>query len=96
MAELRPVLPRVAAKFKQKNWQHQDLELCLRASSHISCLNSTIITCFSSEIDFFLPHGARYYLESWLSLSLSKNILLSYENRRFITVFTQARHWSLS
>jgi hypothetical protein len=41
-------------------------------------------------------HGAGYYLKSWLSLSLSKNILLSYGTWRFITVFTQARHWTLS
>jgi hypothetical protein len=41
-------------------------------------------------------HGAGYYMKSWLSLSLSKNILLSYGTRRFITVFTQARHWTLS
>jgi len=27
---------------------------------------------------------------------LVKNILLSYETRRFITVFTKARHWTLS
>jgi hypothetical protein len=36
-------------------------------------------------------HGAGYYLKSWLSLNLSKNILLSYGTRRFITVFTKAR-----
>jgi hypothetical protein len=41
-------------------------------------------------------HGAGYYLKSWFSLSLSNNILLSYGYRRFITVFTQARHWTLS
>jgi hypothetical protein len=41
-------------------------------------------------------HGAGYYLKSWLSLSLSKNILLSYGNQRFIIVFTQAHHWTLS
>jgi hypothetical protein len=35
------------------------------------------------------------YLKRWLSLSSSKNIL-SYGTRRFITVFTQARHWILS
>jgi hypothetical protein len=44
----------------------------------------------------YLLHGAGYYLKSWLSLGLSKNILLSYGTRRFITVFTQARHWILS
>jgi hypothetical protein len=41
-------------------------------------------------------HGAGYYLKSWLSLSLSKNVPLSYGTRRFITVFTKARHWTLS
>jgi hypothetical protein len=35
-------------------------------------------------------------MKSWLSLSLSKNILLSYGTRRFITAFTQARNWTLS
>jgi hypothetical protein len=43
----------------------------------------------------YLLHGAGYYLKSWLSLSFSKTIL-SYGTRRFITVFTQARHWTLS
>jgi hypothetical protein len=41
-------------------------------------------------------HGAGYYLKSWLLLSSSKNILLSYGTRRFITVFTKARYWTLS
>jgi hypothetical protein len=44
----------------------------------------------------YLIHGVGYYLKSWLSLSLSKNILLSYGTRKFITVFTKARHWTLS
>jgi hypothetical protein len=44
----------------------------------------------------YLLHGAGHSLKSWLSLSLSKKILLSYGTRRFITVFTQARHWILS
>jgi hypothetical protein len=50
-------------------------------------------------LTYSLPHslhGAGYYLKRWLSLSLSKNVLLSYGTRRFITVFTQARHWTLS
>jgi hypothetical protein len=40
-------------------------------------------------------HGG-YYLKSPMSLSLSKNILISYGTRRFITVFTKACHWTLS
>jgi hypothetical protein len=44
----------------------------------------------------YLLHGAGYYLKSWLSLSMSKNILLAYGTQRFITVFTQAHHWTLS
>jgi len=44
----------------------------------------------------YLPNGAGDYLKSWLSLTLSKNILLSYGTRRFITVFTEACHWTLS
>jgi hypothetical protein len=41
-------------------------------------------------------HGAGYYLKSWLLLSSSINIPLSYGTRRFITVFTKARHWTQS
>jgi hypothetical protein len=41
-------------------------------------------------------HGAGCYLKSSLSLSFSKNILFSYGTRRFITVFTKSRHWTLS
>jgi hypothetical protein len=40
--------------------------------------------------------GAGYYLKGRLSLSLWKNILISYGTRRFIAVFTQARQWTLS
>jgi hypothetical protein len=43
----------------------------------------------------YLLHGAGHYLKSWLSLSLSKNILF-YRSRRFITVFTKTHHWTLS
>jgi hypothetical protein len=35
-------------------------------------------------------------LKSWLLLSSSKNIPLSYRTQKFITVFTKARHWTLS
>jgi hypothetical protein len=44
---------------------------------------------------YSIVHGTGY-LKNWLSLSLSESILLSYGTRRFITVFTQARHWTLS
>jgi hypothetical protein len=47
---------------------------------------------YTYKHNILLRHGAGYYLKSRLSLSLSKNILLSYGTRRFITVFTQARH----
>jgi hypothetical protein len=40
-------------------------------------------------------HGAGYYLKSWLSFILSKNIPPSYGTRRFITMFTKARHRTL-
>jgi hypothetical protein len=43
----------------------------------------------------YLLHGAGYYLKSRLSLSLSRNILPTYGNRWFITVFTKAHHWTL-
>jgi hypothetical protein len=35
-------------------------------------------------------------LKSWLLLSSSKSIPFSYGTRRLITVFTKARHWTLS
>jgi hypothetical protein len=38
----------------------------------------------------YLLRDAEYYLKSLMSLTLSKNILLPYGIRRFITVFTQA------
>jgi hypothetical protein len=44
----------------------------------------------------YLPHGAEHYLKSWLSLSFSKISWFIYGTRRFITVFTKARHWTLS
>jgi hypothetical protein len=43
----------------------------------------------------YLLHDAGYYFKSWFSLSLSEHILLSCGTRRFITVFTKARHWTL-
>jgi hypothetical protein len=43
-----------------------------------------------------LLHGAGYYLKSWLSLSLSKNITPSYETRSFITLFTKDHQRTLS
>jgi hypothetical protein len=46
-------------------------------------------------LPYFL-HGAEHCLKRRLSLSLSKNILLSYGTRRFITVFTKVHHWTLS
>jgi hypothetical protein len=48
-------------------------------------------------LTYLLTPWCRILFEIWVSFSLSKNILLSYETRRFITVFTQeARHWILS
>jgi hypothetical protein len=40
-------------------------------------------------------HGAGYYLKADCRSACQKNVL-SYGTRRFITVFTQARHWILS
>jgi hypothetical protein len=45
---------------------------------------------------YLLTSWCRILFEKMLSLSLSKNIPLSYETRRFITVFTKSRHWNLS
>jgi hypothetical protein len=44
----------------------------------------------------YLLHGAGYYLESLLSLNLSKISWFLYGTRRFTTVFTKARHRVLS
>jgi hypothetical protein len=38
----------------------------------------------------------RVLFEKLIVTQLVKNILLSYGTRRFITLFTQARHWALS
>jgi hypothetical protein len=38
----------------------------------------------------------RILFEKLIATQLVKNILLSYGTRRFITVFTKARHWTLS
>jgi hypothetical protein len=85
-------------------WQNK--VLCLHGNwrvfnfSTLWTLHKIIILENAPYVMFFLLtyllHGARYYLTSWLSLSLSIHILLSYGTRRFITVFTQARHWTLS
>jgi hypothetical protein len=48
--------------------------------------------------------ASRYLLNPWCRIlfeklivtQLVKNIPLSYGTRRFITVFTKARHWTLS
>jgi len=52
---------------------------------------------FTSETVILLT----YSLTPWsrilfMSLSLLKHNLLSYGTRRFVTVFTQTRHWTLS
>jgi len=57
--------------------------------------NSMVLTHTITLLTHSL-HGAGYYLKNWLSISLSKNILLSYRTQRFITMFTKARHWILS
>jgi hypothetical protein len=78
--------------------RHQHREL--KAGRSVLCLFSItsllLLTYLLTHSLTHSLHGAGYYLKSWLSLSLSKNILLSYETRRFITVFTKARHWTLS
>jgi hypothetical protein len=65
---------------------------------HSRNLSSNPQPVTSTEISRFtyLLHGTVYYLKSWLLLSSSKNIPLSYGTRSFITVFTKARHWTLS
>jgi hypothetical protein len=73
-----------------------------KLATHLSgkCMGKwwKISTVSSNVLTYLLTHslhGAWYYLKSWLSLSFSKNIL-SYGTRRFITVFIQARHWTIS
>jgi hypothetical protein len=72
-------------------------QLILYKCYHLTLRNHTyLLTYLHSYLLNYLLHSAEYYLKSWLSLSLSKKILLSYGNWRFITVFTEARHWTLS
>jgi len=40
-------------------------------------------------------HGVGCCLKSWMSLSSSKKSYFLYGTRRFINVFTKARHWTL-
>jgi hypothetical protein len=67
-------------------------------SSHLClCLLSGLLP--SGLLTYLLTyslHGAGYYLKSWLLLSSLKNIPLSYGIRRFITMLTKARYWTLS
>jgi hypothetical protein len=48
------------------------------------------------KIHTYLLHGAEYYLKSWLTPTLSKKSCFLYGTRRLITVFTKARHWTVS
>jgi len=43
-----------------------------------------------------LLHGAGYYLKSQLSLTLLKISYFLYGTRRFVTMVTKVRHWTLS
>jgi hypothetical protein len=45
---------------------------------------------------YLLAQWCRTLFEKLLVTQLVKNIMLSYGTRRFITVFTKARHWTLS
>jgi len=54
-----------------------------------------MMTYLLTYLPAYLFHGAGYYLKNWLLLNLSRNIL-SYGTRRFITMFTKARHWTIS
>jgi hypothetical protein len=47
-------------------------------------------------LTYSLTPWCRILFEKLVVTHLVKNILLSYGTRRFITVFTQARHWTLS
>jgi len=47
-------------------------------------------------LTYLLTPWCRILFEKLIVTQLSKNILLSYGTRRFITVFTKARHWNLS
>jgi hypothetical protein len=51
---------------------------------------------FDHVIIILLTPWCRILFEKLIVTQLIKNILLSYGTRRFITVFTKARHWTLS
>jgi hypothetical protein len=47
-------------------------------------------------LTYLLTPWCRTLFETLIVTQFVKNILLSYGTRRFITVFTKARHWTLS
>jgi hypothetical protein len=71
-----------------KNWSTRLFVALLLRDHQIYVILTYLLT--------YLLHGAGYYLKSWLSLGISKNILLSCWIRRFITMFSKAYHWTLS
>jgi hypothetical protein len=47
-------------------------------------------------LTYLLTPWCRIVIEKLIVTQLVKNILLSYGTRRFITMFTKARRWTLS
>jgi hypothetical protein len=68
---------------------HNGLSVRMRISVFVAMMEA-----IANLLTYLLTHslhGAGYYLKKFL-----KNILLSYGTRRYITVFTKARRWTLS
>jgi len=63
----------------------------------LSHSSSTNRRQFYEQLIINLLHGAQSFLRSWQSVSqsVSQEIPRLYGSRRFIIVFTRARHWSL-
>jgi hypothetical protein len=103
---LRPV----SSEIKENNWtipqtqsttvnnwtDHQNYYHNVGGECLWYCLLTYLLTYLLTHSLTHSLHGAGYYLKGWLSLNLSKNILLSYGTGRFITVFTQAHHRTIS
>jgi hypothetical protein len=67
--------------------------LSLLADHQYELLNSLLLLHL---LTYLLTPWCRLLFEKLIVTQLVESILLSYGNRRFITVFTKARHWTLS
>jgi hypothetical protein len=79
------------------NWQENEayftstfIQTCWDSRTWFSNFNNTYY------IGILLTPWCRILFEKLIVTKLVKNIPLSYGNRMFITVFTEARNWNLS